>query len=106
MINIYIDSNVFVASEIKEEIYHSESREFMDFVLKNRKNELVFFTSVFTFLELSSAMIRRTSNEDKAYSLLYKDKKFLEIIYTSITTHEKKNNIFYKFSRFFSRGIN
>jgi len=47
MINIYIDSNVFVASEIKEEIYHSESREFMDFVLKNRKNELVFFTSGF-----------------------------------------------------------
>lgn len=72
MTNIYIDSNVIVASEIKEEPYHCESKEFMDFVRGNNKIEIVFFTSVFTFLELSSAMIRRTNNEDKTYSLLYK----------------------------------
>jgi hypothetical protein len=72
MTNIYIDSNVIVSSEIKEELHHEESKEFMKFVRENRKNEIVFFTSVFTFLELSSAMIRRTNNEDKTYSLLYR----------------------------------
>ena len=72
MTNIYIDSNVIVASEIKEEAYHRKSKEFMEFVRGNKRDEIVFFTSVFTFLELASAMIRRTNNEDKTYSLLYR----------------------------------
>lgn len=72
MTNIYIDSNIIVASEIKEEPCHNESKEFIKFVLGNRENKIIFFTSVFTFLELSSAMIRRTNDIDKAYSLLYR----------------------------------
>lgn len=72
MINIYIDSNVIVASEIKTESYHKESKEFMGYVLKSNKQEISFATSVFTFLELASAMIRRTNNQDKTYSLLYR----------------------------------
>jgi hypothetical protein len=72
MTNIYIDSNVIVASEIEEESCYHESKEFIIFVLGNKEDNVVFFTSVFTFLELSSAMIRRTNNIDKTYSLLYR----------------------------------
>jgi predicted nucleic acid-binding protein len=72
MTNIYIDSDVIVASEIEEEEHHHESREFMQYVLRNKKTDIIFFTSVFTFLELASAMIRRTNDRDKTYSLLYR----------------------------------
>jgi len=68
---IYIDSDVIVASELKEEQYSSESKRFMEYVLKSRIPDTTFLTSVFTFLELASAMIRRTRNKDRAYSLLY-----------------------------------
>jgi len=68
---VYIDSDVIVASELKEEQYFSESKRFMEYVLKSRIPDTTFFTSVFTFLELASAMIRRTRNKDRAYSLLY-----------------------------------
>jgi len=71
MIEIYIDSNVIVASEIAEEDHHQKSKEFMEYVLASKGTDTVFFTSIFTFSELASAMIRRTNNKDKAYSLLY-----------------------------------
>jgi predicted nucleic acid-binding protein len=71
MIEIYIDSNVIVASEIEEEEEHQKSEEFMEYVLASKGTDTIFFTSVFTFSELASAMIRRTNNKDKAYSLLY-----------------------------------
>lgn len=74
MTYIYIDSNVIVSAEIKEEPHYHESREFMKGVLGNRKTDIVFCTSVFTFLELASAMIRRTNDTDKTYSLLYRIK--------------------------------
>lgn len=72
MINIHIDSNVIVASEIKTEIHHKESKQFMEYVLRNDIKSIIFSTSVFTFLELASAMIRRTKDKDKVYSLLYR----------------------------------
>ena len=72
MTNIAIDSDVIVASQIENEGNHAESKKFMDFILTNKINELYYFTSIFTFLELASAMIRRTKDQDKAYSLLYK----------------------------------
>ncbi len=72
MINIYIDSDVIVSSENRKEINHKESKNFMKFVIKNKNQEISFFTSVFTFLELASAIIRRKKNKDKAYSLLYR----------------------------------
>ena len=43
----------------------------MDYILKSNLEEMFFFTSIFTFLELSSAMIRRTRDKNKVYSLLY-----------------------------------
>lgn len=72
MIEVYIDSDVIVASEITDEQCHQESKEFMEYVLGSKKLDITFFTSVFTFVELASAMIRRTNNKDKAYSLLYR----------------------------------
>lgn len=72
MIVIYIDSDVIVASEMEDEPNHKESKNFMERVLNNENSDILFITSVFTFLELASAMIRRTNDEDKAYSLLYR----------------------------------
>jgi hypothetical protein len=71
-LNIYIDSDVMVASEIKGEPNHLDSKKFMDFVIKSKRSNITFFTSIFTFLELTSAMIRRTRKPDKTYSLLYR----------------------------------
>jgi len=71
-VDIYIDSDVIVSSEIEDEKYHEESKIFMDFVLRNHHLHIKFYVSVFTFLELASAMIRRTGNKDKVYSLLYR----------------------------------
>jgi len=70
--DIYIDSDVIVASEINNEENHAESEKFMEYVLGNKNPDITFYTSVFSFVELASAMIRRTNNSDKAYSLLYR----------------------------------
>ena len=72
MINIYIDSDVIVSAEMEDEQNHSESKIFMDYVLRQEHPDTTFITSVFTFLELASAMIRRTNDEHKAYSLVYR----------------------------------
>jgi hypothetical protein len=44
----------------------------MEYVLGKKSKDIIFYTSVFSFVELASAMIRRTNNIDKAYSLLYR----------------------------------
>src|SRR5712692_4206647 len=75
MANVYIDSDVIVAAEIVGEPNHAESKKFMDLVLNARVPEISYVTSVFTFLELASAMIRRTKNQDRTYSLLYRIQK-------------------------------
>jgi predicted nucleic acid-binding protein len=69
---VYIDSDVIVASEIKSETHHAESKMFMERVLGDERRGVTYLVSVFTFLELASAMIRRTHNKDRAYSLLYR----------------------------------
>ncbi|MFH0860572.1 MAG: hypothetical protein V1921_05180 [Candidatus Altiarchaeota archaeon] len=71
-LNVYIDSDVMIASEIKDEQNHVESKKFMDYIIKSRGEDIKFFTSQYTFVELASAMIRRTKKSDKAYSLLYR----------------------------------
>ena len=72
MINIYIDSDVMVSAEMKDERNHEESKKFMDYILGTENPDTTFITSVFTFLELASAMIRRTKDEHKAYSLVHR----------------------------------
>jgi len=99
MINIYIDSNVIVSSEIRAEEHHQESKKFMNDVLSNRDPTITFSTSVFTFLELASAMIRRTHDKNKTYSLLYRIKKLMEIFnQPSATNTTKKYDFFYEVS--------
>ena len=71
----YIDSNVIISSQLKDEKTHKESKKFIDFVLQNKNKKIKFYTSVFTYLELASAIMRRTKNADKAYSLLYRVSK-------------------------------
>jgi hypothetical protein len=73
--NVYIDSNVIVSAEIPAERNHKESKRFMDFVLSVRLPDVNYVTSVFTFLELASAMIRRTKSQHRTYSLLYRIQK-------------------------------
>jgi len=72
MKNVGIDSDVIIASEIVQEPNHQESKKFMDYLLNNSLENVFFFTSIFTFIELCSAMIRRTKDKDKTYSLLYR----------------------------------
>lgn len=74
MINIYIDTDVIVAAEMKDEQNHAESKKLMDYVLRQEHPDTTFITSVFSFLELASAMIRRTKNQHRTYSLLYQIK--------------------------------
>jgi len=70
--DIYVDSDVIIASEIDNEKNHAESKKFMEHVLGNKSANITFYTSIFSFVELASAMIRRTNNRDRAYSLLYR----------------------------------
>lgn len=71
-LGVYIDSDVMVAAEIESETNHQESKKFMEYVLKNKDHNIKFFTSIYTFVELASAMSRRTRNSDRTYSLLYR----------------------------------
>lgn len=75
MANVYIDSDVIVSAEISGERNHEASEKFMSLVLNTRVPGIAYVTSVFTFLELASAMIRRTKNQDRTYSLLYRIQK-------------------------------
>jgi len=75
VVNVYIDSDVIVSAEISSERNHEQSKKFMDLVLNIKVPEISYVTSVFTFLELASAMIRRTKNQDRTYSLLYRIQK-------------------------------
>lgn len=70
---IYIDSNVFVSNICEDEDDHEQSKEFFEFILKNNfKEEVSFITSIFTEVEVASAVFRRTGNEEKAQATLYK----------------------------------
>lgn len=93
MKNIAIDSDVIVASEINKESHHQESKEFMEYVLSTKIKNIFFFTSIFTFLELASAMIRRTKNKDKTYSLLYRISKSWKKVINPLPLSSSKKQI-------------
>ena len=71
---VYIDSNVFVSNICDDEReQHKPSKEFIDFILINKfSKEISFFTSIFTEVEVASAVFRKTGNEEKAQATLYK----------------------------------
>jgi len=88
---IYIDSDVFIASEIQKEKNHKISKKFIEYVTKvKHSSELVFATSSFTPLELASAMARRV-DEHRAYSLLYRVKSTWEGKITPLDPKEKRS---------------
>ncbi len=93
MKNIAIDSDVIVASEIDNETNHKESKEFMDYILSQKVKDVFFFTSLFTFLELASAMIRRTKNKDKTYSLMYRISKSWKKVINPLPFSSSKKQI-------------
>ncbi|MFA5856891.1 MAG: hypothetical protein WC867_06010 [Candidatus Pacearchaeota archaeon] len=93
MKNIAIDSDVIVASEIDNEPNHKESKEFMEYILSVKIKNIFFFTSIFTFLELASAMIRRTKNKDKTYSLLYRITKSWKKVINPLPFSSSKKQI-------------
>ena len=69
----YIDSDVFVSCVMEKEKNHIKSKEFIDFITStNLKNDILFFTSRFTEVEVASAVFRRSKNEDKARATLQK----------------------------------
>jgi predicted nucleic acid-binding protein len=71
-INIYVDSDVIVDSELEWEKNHSESKRLMDYLLSEENVNFVPHISVFSFVELASAMTRRTKDVKQAHALLYK----------------------------------
>lgn len=93
MKNIAIDSDVIVASEINTEQNYKKSKEFMEYILSSKIKNIFFFTSIFTFLELASAMIRRTKNKDKTYSLLYRITKSWKKIINPLPLSSSKKQI-------------
>lgn len=93
MKNIAIDSDVIVSSEISSESNHKESKKFMDYILSIKIKDIFFFTSIFTFLELASAMIRRTKNKDKTYSLLYRITKSWKKVINPLPLSSSKKQV-------------
>ncbi len=71
---VYIDSDVIVSSQRRSEKNHNESKKFMISAVGPHPSHIKYIISVFTFLEVASAMIRRTHNKHRAYSLLYQIK--------------------------------
>jgi predicted nucleic acid-binding protein len=65
---IYVDSNIFVDAEIPERKFYKESKEFFNVVLN--KHNIRICTSVYTLLEIASAITRQIGKRD-TYKHLY-----------------------------------
>jgi len=65
---IYVDSNVFVDVEILERQHHRESKGFFERILG--RDDIRIYTSVYTSLEIASA-IRRQKGSRAMYHYLY-----------------------------------
>jgi predicted nucleic acid-binding protein len=65
---IYVDSNIFVDAEVPERKHHQKSKEFLEQVL--HRNDIRVFTSIFTLLEIASAIRRQIGRRD-VYRYLY-----------------------------------
>ncbi len=71
---VYIDTNVIVSAKLEDEKQHNVSKYFIENIVLNPKVNRVFrfYTSIFTLPELASAIYRRTKDEDRAYSMLWR----------------------------------
>jgi len=69
MRKIYVDSNIFVDAEIPDRPFHKESKRFLETVLARR--DIRVCTSVYTLLEIASAITRQIGKRYIAYKSLY-----------------------------------
>jgi predicted nucleic acid-binding protein len=69
MKKIYVDSNIFVDAEIPERTYHNQSKKFLESVLA--RDDIKVCTSVYTLLEIASAITRQLGKRNIAYKSLY-----------------------------------
>lgn len=69
MMEIYVDSNIFVDAEIDSEPHHKESKLFFDSILP--RQDIRICTSVYTLLEIASAVTRQVGSRETPYRYLY-----------------------------------
>jgi predicted nucleic acid-binding protein len=69
MRKIYVDSNIFVDAEISNRPFHKESKKFLESVL--HRHDIRVCTSVYTLLEIASAITRQIGKRNIAYKYLY-----------------------------------
>jgi predicted nucleic acid-binding protein len=69
MKKIYVDSNIFVDAEISERSFHKESKRFLESVLL--RHDIRVCTSVYTLLEIASAVTRQIGRKNLSYKYLY-----------------------------------
>ena len=69
MKKIYVDSNIFVDAEIQERDFHKESKKFFELVLPRK--DIRVCTSVYTLLEIASAVTRQIGKNRNSYKYLY-----------------------------------
>ncbi len=73
MMKIYIDSNVFVSYVKRDEGQnHKDSKSFLEFILRNNFEDVTFFTSRFTEVEVGSAVYRRSKQQNQARATLHR----------------------------------
>jgi predicted nucleic acid-binding protein len=66
---IYVDSNIFVDAEIPERKFHKESKKFLESVLS--RHDMRVYTSVYTLLEIASAITRQIGKRNISWKYLY-----------------------------------
>jgi predicted nucleic acid-binding protein len=69
MKKIYVDSNIFVDAEIPERTFHQQSKKFLESVLPRK--DIRICTSVYTLLEIASAVTRQIGKRNISYRYLY-----------------------------------
>jgi len=69
MKKIYVDSNIFVDVEIPQRDFHKKSSDFLESVLSNQNTRVC--TSVYTLLEIASAITRQVGKRNIAWKHLY-----------------------------------
>lgn len=69
MRKVYVDSNIFVDAELTQRDHHLESKHFLELMLLNPNIKVC--TSVYTLLEIASAITRQVGKRNIAWKYLY-----------------------------------
>jgi len=90
-------ANIFVDAEVQERKHHQESKEFLEQVL--RGSDIRICTSIFTLLEITSA-IRRQMGRREVYRYLYNIQRKVQRRSSNVVISNKEA---YSFRRLNSR---